>query len=108
VPERCHESNVRVRRVNGDAADVVRVGQSAVPPRLAAVGRAVNAAAPGNRVPRIGLAGADVHDVRFPLTHRDGADALGRLLWVGWSSKTGWNVSPASVVFHTPPLAAAT
>ena len=35
---------------------------------------------------------------------RDGATAIAPTDPVGWSSKIGFHVRPASVVFQTPPL----
>src|SRR5205807_6734310 len=51
--------DVGVGGVDDDAADVLRVPQAHVLPGLAAVGRFVDAVAPGDAVAGVGLAGAD-------------------------------------------------
>src|SRR6185312_6470917 len=52
-----------------------------------------------------------VHDSPVP-THTvlgcDGSIAIAPIDWTGWSSKTGRNVVPPSIDFHTPPDAAPT
>src|SRR5205823_3727153 len=55
--------DVRILGVDDDAADLVRLLESHVLPGLAAVGRLVNAVAVGDRVARIGFAGADPDDI---------------------------------------------
>src|SRR5262249_30195793 len=71
--------DVRVPRVDDDAADVVRFLEAHVPPGLAAVGGPVHALAPRDAVARVGLAGADPDDVRVGRGHGDVADG-GRAL----------------------------
>src|SRR5262249_20718413 len=75
-----HIGDVRVFRVDGDAADVARLLDAEVLPGLAAVGGAIGPVAPGDAVARVALAGADPDDVRVGRGHGDGADAQGRLV----------------------------
>ena len=53
--------HVRVGRVHDDSTDVLRLLEPHELPREAAVGRLEDAAAGGDRVARVGLAGAEVH-----------------------------------------------
>ena len=76
-----------------------RVAQAEVRPGLAGVGRLVDAVADREIGPRQAFAAADVEDVGS-----EGATATQPIEPVGWSSKIGFQVRPASVVFQTPPL----
>src|SRR5205085_2457070 len=78
APEVAHRgdvADVRVRRVDRHPADLPRLGEAEVRPRLPGVGALVDPLAPRHAVPRVALAGADVHHVRLPLADGDGADA---------------------------------
>src|SRR5262249_27353534 len=99
VPDRGDEGDVRVLRVDGDAADVVRVLQPAARPRLAAVGALVDALAPAHRVPRVALAGADVDHLWLALADGDRAGALGR-------QRVGNRLEAGSAVGRLPHAAA--
>src|SRR5207244_4737274 len=66
--------------VDDDLADVLRVAQAHVLPGLAAVGRFVDAVAPGDAIAGVGLAGADPDDVGVRLRHGDAAEADARLM----------------------------
>ena len=79
--------------------NLLRVAQAEMRPRLARVGRLVDAVADREVGPRQAFAAADVDDVRI-----GGATATQPIDPVGWSSKIGFQVRPASVVFQTPPL----
>ena len=72
-------SDVRVLRVDRDRADLVRILEADVLPRLAAVDGLVHAVAEGDAVARVGLAGADVEDVLVRRGHGHGPDGDGRL-----------------------------
>src|SRR5262245_9106242 len=70
---------IGVLRMDSDVADVMGVAQAKVFPGLAAVGGAVDAIAPGDRVAGVGLATADPDDVGIGGSDGDIAQTLGRL-----------------------------
>ena len=74
VAERRHVDDVGVHRVDDDAADVVGVFEAHVRPRLARVGRLVDAVAPVGAARRGVLARADPDDLRIGVGHGDVAD----------------------------------
>src|SRR6185312_12518092 len=104
VAGRRDEHGVGVVRADHDAADTLRVLESHVLPRRAAIERAVHAVAPRGRLPIVRLARADPHDVR--VTRRNAMSPIERSL-PDWS-KTGSQVTPLSRLRNTPPLAAPT
>src|SRR5260370_3044846 len=65
-----HVNDVGVGRMHYDAADVMRLLQPEVNPRLARVHRFVDTVTPRGTLPVIGFAHADVHDGR--VRRRDG------------------------------------
>ncbi len=76
-PERAHRGHVdhlRVAGVHDDAADVHRVLEAEVLPRLAAVGGAVDAVPVGNAALAVVLPRADPDDVRVVGVERDAPD----------------------------------
>ena len=74
VAHRRDEHAVGIARVDDDARDVPRVVEAEVRPRLAGVGRAIHAVAVGPVFAQVGLAAADVDDVRIGRRDRDRAD----------------------------------
>ena len=93
------EEAVRILRIDGNLGDLLGVAKAEVRPGLARVGRLVDAVADREVGARQAFAAADVDDVRV-----DGATATQPIDPVGWSSKIGFQVRPASVVFQTPPF----
>ena len=77
VPHRRDVDDVRLRRVNDDARDVVRVGQAHELPGRAGVGRLEDALARVRRSRVRLLAGAHPDDVRVRRRERDRADGSG-------------------------------
>jgi hypothetical protein len=75
VTERGDEDDVGAPRMHDDAADVARIGESDVGPRLAAIGRSIDAIAVRHVVADARLAGAGVDDVGVGRRNRDRADA---------------------------------
>ena len=75
MSDRGDEEDVRVSRVDRDLADVVRVGEADVRPRLSGIGGLVQAIAVAHRIAKRRLATTDVHDVRS--RRRDGESANG-------------------------------
>ncbi len=65
---------IGVPRVNPDASDQARLGETEVRPALAGVGRSVHAVAHRHVAPWAGRSGPDVHHVRVGLGDLDGAD----------------------------------
>src|SRR5258708_5364373 len=63
VANRSHEDHVGVPGIDSDLADVLRVAQAEVRPRVAGVGRLVDAVTEAHRVAQGGLAAADVDHV---------------------------------------------
>ena len=76
--EHADVGRVRVFGMDGDLADLIRVLEAHVLPRLTAVDRLVDAVAVRNRVPRVRLAGADPDDVGVRRGDRHVADRDGR------------------------------
>ena len=83
VAEGGHVHVVGVLRVDADAADLHRVAQAHVAPRLARVRRAIDAVAVGDVAADAALAHAGVEDVRVGRRHREGADRTRLHLAVG-------------------------
>src|ERR1043166_2722833 len=71
---------IRILRIDHDAGDLVRVGQSDLRPVLAGVDRLVHPVADRGVVARILLARADVDDVRIARRYRNRADRADVLL----------------------------
>ena len=71
------EGHVRIVRVNLDAADLTRVREADVGPRVAAVGAAVDADPLRHVAADGGRAGAHIDDVRVAVRHVDRADGPG-------------------------------
>ena len=63
-PEGCHVCDIRVRGMNHDASDVLRLLEAHVLERPSCVRALVDAAAPGRRLPVVGLARAHIQDRR--------------------------------------------
>src|SRR5690606_9970501 len=78
-----HVDDVRVVRMHHDIADVARVGQPHVGPRLTSVGRAIDAVAVADVAADGRLAGADVDDVGVGGRKGDCADRRGGQVAVG-------------------------
>src|SRR5262249_54470064 len=78
--QRADVDGVRVLGVDHNLADLEGLLEAHVLPGLAAVGGLVDAVAPGNRVARVGLAGADPDDVLVGGGDADVADGDGGLL----------------------------
>ncbi len=74
VAERGDVDAIRVRRIHHDAADLSRAVEADMGPGLAGVGGFEHADAVGVLAADIGLAGADIDDVRVRGRHRNGAD----------------------------------
>ena len=74
MPDRRDEHDVRILRIDGDLADVLRVVEADVRPRLSGVGGLVHAVAVAHRVAQRRFAAADVHRVRRGRRDRDRAD----------------------------------
>ena len=74
MAERGDVDEVGVRRVDADRGDGQRLLEADVRPRLAGVGRLVDAVALDDVAAQLGLAHADVDDVRIRLGDGDGAD----------------------------------
>ena len=79
MAERGDVDDVRVARMDDDAADLLRVVEADVRPRLPAVGRLVHAVALGDVGAHVGLAAADVDHVRIRRRHGQRADRADRL-----------------------------
>ena len=91
---------VGIGRVDDDAADLARAFETDMGPGLARVGGFEHADAVGVLAADIGLAGADIDDVRVRGSHRDGADGADRdALVADRETRCGRQFS----VFHTPP-----
>ena len=76
VPERRDEDDLRVGGMKRDAGDVPRVAQPEMIPGAAAIGRLVDAVAPGRVLLVARLARAHPDDLGIRLEHRDGADGV--------------------------------
>src|SRR5690349_25099476 len=74
VTERADVNDVGVLRIDNDGRDVFGLGESHVLPRLAAVGRFVNAIAERHAVAYVRFAGADPNDVGITRREGDVAD----------------------------------
>src|SRR5262245_29302499 len=74
MAHRADVDGVRVRRIDRDTRNVVRVLEPNVRPRFAGVYRLVDAIAGERAARREGVAGADPHDVRIGRGGRDRAD----------------------------------
>jgi len=99
MAERGDENDVRIRGIDADPSDGLRIGESNVLPGLARVGRLVHAIALHDVAAKFRLAHADVPTSGFD---SDTATAPTDELLI-CSSVTGFHVSPPSVVFHSPP-----
>ncbi len=73
------EYRVRVPRVDGNLADVLRVGKPEMRPALAAVGRLVHTVAVPDRIAKRRFAASDVNDVRAGRCDGKRADRCNRL-----------------------------
>ncbi len=93
--------DVGIARIDGDLGDHVRVAKPGIRPRLAGVGRLVDAVAGVEIAANVGFAGAGVDDVGIRRRDGERADRIGdpRDLSVG-------NVGPAQAVVGAPPDAA--
>ena len=80
MAERRDEQPIRVARIDGDVGNLLRVAQPEMRPRLAGVGRLVDAVAGREVRPMEPFAAADVDDVGVRWRDRDGADRPGRLV----------------------------
>ena len=100
MPDRRDVDDVRVLRVDDDAADALGFLQPDVHELLAAVGGLVDAGAERRALAVVRLAGADVDDVRVRRRERDVADRRHRIL-----VEDGVQVVPLLVVFQMPPVA---
>ncbi len=80
VTERGDVGDVRVSRVDADARDPLGVGEAEMRPRLAGVGRPIDAVAERHAVARIALARAYPHDVAIGGRDGDRADREHRLM----------------------------
>ena len=80
VAERGDEEAVGIARVDGDVGDLLRVAQAQMRPRLAGVGRLVDAVAGREIRPVQAFAAADVDDVGVGRRDGDRADGSGRLV----------------------------
>src|SRR6185503_1525927 len=74
MPHRGGKDDLRVRRVNDDAREALRLAESEVLPGAAAIGRLVDAVAERDRVADEAFAGADVDDIGIVGLYGDGAD----------------------------------
>src|SRR5205823_5556406 len=79
MAERCGVDDVRVGRMHDHAADLLRIVEADVRPRLPAVGRLVHAVALGDVGAHVGLAAADVNHLRIRRRHGQRADRADRL-----------------------------
>ena len=79
VAERRDEDNVGIRGVDQYLADMPRIGQSDVLPRLARVNRLVHTIAVRHVVSRVGVSGADVQCSRMRGGDAEGPDGADRL-----------------------------
>ena len=95
-----HVNDARIGRVHDDAADGLRVVQPEMIPGFAAVGGAPDAVADRRTLAIVGLAGADVDDVRI-----DGAMAMAPIDSLGMLSNCDFQWLPPSMDFHSPPVA---
>jgi len=80
VPQRAHEYDVGIGRIDHDPGDLADVAQTHELPALARVGRHEDAAAVHDVVPRVPLPGAHPHDIRVRRSERYGTDRRGRLV----------------------------
>ena len=69
MPQRRHENDVGIRRIDDDFADRARIPQANVLPGLAAIERLVNAVAVRDVAANAGFARSDVEDVRDSSSH---------------------------------------
>jgi len=74
MAKRRDEDDVGVLWIDEDAADLARVVETEMGPGLSCVGRLVHAVAVRNLRPHVGLAGADVDDVRVGRRNADRTD----------------------------------
>ena len=115
-PERSDPDHVAVLRVNTDARNVLCVFEPDVSPRLAGIGRLVDAVALLDVPAELGLARADVHDIGIGLTDLHRADGRAGNLPVGDRPPVHPSIGglPQSttrgskVVLHGPRVAAGT
>ena len=80
MSHRADEDGARVGRAHHHARDMARVGESEVPPALAAIRGLEDAATERHRVAGVGFAGADVDDIRVARLEREVTDGEGRLV----------------------------
>ena len=74
MPECGDVDDVRVRRMNADLGNILRVDQPDLRPRLARVRGLVGSVALNDVAADVRFAGADVNDIRIGWRNRDGAD----------------------------------
>src|SRR3989440_2532423 len=80
VPERRHEYDIGVSRMDNDRANVARVAQTDMLPSLAGVERFVDTVAVCEVAARTGLAGAHIDDIVIGVGDCDGANGCDLLL----------------------------
>ena len=101
---RGHVGDVRIARVQLNAADVHAGGQSHILPRLAAIGALVHAVAPAHALAAGALAGAHPNDLRVGLKHRHVANGMDRRVEGGapGHAVVGGAPEPARGTGHVP------
>ena len=99
-PEHRDEQPVRVLRIDFDVRNLLRVAQAAD----ASTSCRRRSTCRCRRRPRGPAAAALRRCRRRSMLGSDGATTTEPIDPVGWSSKIGFQVRPASVVFHTPPF----
>ena len=79
-PVRRDVDDLRIARIDHDAADVLRILQPEVPPRAPGIVAAIHAVAVADAALVVRLAGADPNRARVLAIDRDGADRIGALV----------------------------
>jgi hypothetical protein len=80
MPQHRREHPIRIVRINRDAADLLPVAQTQMPPGLAGVGRFVNPVAGRKVRPLQPFSATYINDVGIGRRHRDYANRPGRLI----------------------------
>jgi hypothetical protein len=84
MAEHGDEQPVRVARIDGHLGNLLAVAQAEMCPRLAGIGRFVDAVAGRQVRPRQTFAAADIDDVGIGRRYRDPSDGSGRLVVEDW------------------------